>query len=361
MPDPGRAGPEQYVMHLATPAEYPPLPWRCADATMLSASFEVYKDPLLDRLPHAFNRTSPAYCRLLVIDHPQSPVGPFREATLALGCRLRMHPGIFVVASLTDHPQVLAAGAHERGFPMGLGTIELAVGSDQARATIADETGPLLTLVIPALQTIEPGRLAYDHANALRTTGYNGGARAELVVVAPEIEIARAAISKSARFAYPALRDTVWHVLRSRNMISAQVVHGARTFAAARKLGAEESDGRAQSQKGGSMATYTTLQEVFAGMPNTFNKDAAKGLTAVYQFDLSGEKAGQYQLIIENETCTVKEGKHPAPNITISMAGQDYLDMANGVLNPMTAFMSGKLKVAGDMGLAMKMQSLFPR
>lgn len=66
-------------------------------------------------------------------------------------------------------------------------------------------------------------------------------------------------------------------------------------------------------------------------------------------------------MIIENETCTVKEGKHPAPSITVSMAGQDYLDMVNGTLNPTSAFMSGKLKVAGDMGLAVKMQSLFPR
>ena len=45
---------------------------------------------------------------------------------------------------------------------------------------------------------------------------------------------------------------------------------------------------------------------------------------------------------------------------TFRVAASDYLDMVNGKLNPQMAFMSGKLKIAGDMGLAMKMQQLFP-
>jgi putative sterol carrier protein len=109
------------------------------------------------------------------------------------------------------------------------------------------------------------------------------------------------------------------------------------------------------------MAEMTTLKEVFEGMQANFNKEAAKGLTTVYQFDLIGDQVAQYHLIIENETCTLKEGKHTSPSITITVAGQDYLDMANGKLNPQMAFMSGKLRIAGDMMLAMKMQSLFPQ
>jgi putative sterol carrier protein len=47
--------------------------------------------------------------------------------------------------------------------------------------------------------------------------------------------------------------------------------------------------------------------------------------------------------------------------MTMTMAAQDYVDMINGKLNGQMAFMSGKLKMAGDMGLAMKMQHLFKR
>ena len=42
------------------------------------------------------------------------------------------------------------------------------------------------------------------------------------------------------------------------------------------------------------------------------------------------------------------------------MAASDYVDMVNGKLNPQMAFMGGKLKIKGDMSLALKMQQLFP-
>jgi len=41
------------------------------------------------------------------------------------------------------------------------------------------------------------------------------------------------------------------------------------------------------------------------------------------------------------------------------MAAQDYVDMSTGKANGQMLFMSGKLRIAGDMGLAMRMQSLF--
>jgi putative sterol carrier protein len=105
----------------------------------------------------------------------------------------------------------------------------------------------------------------------------------------------------------------------------------------------------------------TSCKEAFERMPTVFNKDAAKGLDAVFQFDLSGDGGGKWNVAVKNETCDVKEGAHPSPNVTISMAGQDYLDMVNGKANPQMLFMSGKLRIAGDLGLAMRMQSVFPQ
>lgn len=108
------------------------------------------------------------------------------------------------------------------------------------------------------------------------------------------------------------------------------------------------------------MAQATSIPEVFKEMPNRFNAAAAKGLKAVYQFDLTGDGGGKYNLAIDDSKVAVAEGAHASPNITITMAASDYLDMVNGKLNPQMAFMSGKLKIAGDMGLAMKMAQLFP-
>ena len=103
----------------------------------------------------------------------------------------------------------------------------------------------------------------------------------------------------------------------------------------------------------------TSCKQVFEQMPSRFKKDAAQGLNAVYQFDLSGDGGGKWQVLINNDQCEVKEGAHPSANCTISMAAQDYLDLVNGKLNPQMAFMSGKLRISGDMGLALRMQSLF--
>jgi len=108
------------------------------------------------------------------------------------------------------------------------------------------------------------------------------------------------------------------------------------------------------------MAQATSIPEVFKEMPNRFNAAAAKGLKAVYQFDLTGAGGGKYNVGIDDSKVAVAEGAHASPNITITMAASDYLDMVNGKLNPQMAFMSGKLKIAGDMGLAMKMAQLFP-
>jgi len=104
----------------------------------------------------------------------------------------------------------------------------------------------------------------------------------------------------------------------------------------------------------------TNIKEVKQHMPDRFNANAAKGLKAVYQFDLTGEGGERFNLAIDDGKLEVGDGSHASPNITITMAASDYLDMVNGKLNPQMAFMSGKLKIAGDMGLAMKMQQLFP-
>jgi putative sterol carrier protein len=103
----------------------------------------------------------------------------------------------------------------------------------------------------------------------------------------------------------------------------------------------------------------TSCKQAFDMMPTRFNKEAAKGLNAIYQFDLSGDGGGKWHVIINNDSCQVNEGPAASPSITISMTAQDYLDMLSGKLNGQMAFMTGKLRIAGDMGLALRMQSLF--
>ena len=69
--------------------------------------------------------------------------------------------------------------------------------------------------------------------------------------------------------------------------------------------------------------------------------------------------ATQYHFRVANESIEVQMGTHALPNITITMEASDYLDMVNGKLDGQTAFMTGKLKINGDMGLALKLPNIF--
>ena len=105
--------------------------------------------------------------------------------------------------------------------------------------------------------------------------------------------------------------------------------------------------------------TAAAVNDIFARMPGRLDPQAAAGLDAVIQFDLSGDGGGIRHCAIKDGACTVGEGAHDAPTMTLSMEAADYVALIAGELDGTVAFMSGKLRIAGDMGLAMRMQSLF--
>lgn len=101
------------------------------------------------------------------------------------------------------------------------------------------------------------------------------------------------------------------------------------------------------------------LEDAINLMESRFNKDAAAGVDAIFQFDISGDDGGQYWLQVKDQTVEVNEGTHDSPSITIKATAANYLMLLNGDIAPMSAFMQGKVKVDGNMGLAMKLQSMF--
>jgi putative sterol carrier protein len=103
-----------------------------------------------------------------------------------------------------------------------------------------------------------------------------------------------------------------------------------------------------------------TVQEFFRLLPEKFDEEAAEGLSAIYQFDLSGGQGGQYYLVVENGACAVHEGQHPEPQVTFAMSGEDCLKVLDGKLDGPGVFMSGRLQVTGDFGLALQLKAIFP-
>jgi putative sterol carrier protein len=86
------------------------------------------------------------------------------------------------------------------------------------------------------------------------------------------------------------------------------------------------------------------------------NQDQAKAIGAVYKFVLDGEGGGTWVMNLKDSP-GVTEGDGAA-QCTIKMAAKDYVDMVEGRANGQQLFFTGKLKIEGDMGLAMKLQKL---
>lgn len=102
-----------------------------------------------------------------------------------------------------------------------------------------------------------------------------------------------------------------------------------------------------------------TVKETFDMMASRFKPEKAAGVSAVIQYEITGEGGGTWNATIKEGKCAVTSGAAASPSLTLTMSGQDWLDMLAGKLSGQMAFMSGKLKLKGDMGLAMKIGGMF--
>jgi putative sterol carrier protein len=104
-----------------------------------------------------------------------------------------------------------------------------------------------------------------------------------------------------------------------------------------------------------------TAEQLFDGMPATFDATKAANVTVTYQIELSGEGGGTWFVKIADGAITVGKGTIENPTTTIIADAQTFVGLSLGKVNPTMAFMQGKVKIKGDMGMAMRLQSFFKR
>ena len=93
------------------------------------------------------------------------------------------------------------------------------------------------------------------------------------------------------------------------------------------------------------------LPSRLAGKPDVVSK-----INAVYQFNISGPGGGSWVVDCTAPGGKISAGAAGSAKCTVAATDQDFLNIVNGKLNPQMAFMSGKLKIQGDISLAMKLQ-----
>ncbi len=99
-----------------------------------------------------------------------------------------------------------------------------------------------------------------------------------------------------------------------------------------------------------------STKEFFDGLESRVDPSKTAGMKNSYLFEIEG--AGTWKVDVDDGTVKVTEGGGDA-DCTISTTEETFEKIASGEQNPTSAYMTGKLKVKGDMGAAMKLQKLF--
>lgn len=104
-----------------------------------------------------------------------------------------------------------------------------------------------------------------------------------------------------------------------------------------------------------------TAEEIFIGKiaeKLKSNIEKVKSINSIYEFELTGDNPETWTIDLTKDGDFVTKGASGKPNCTVSIKLDDLADIVEKKLNPQMAFMTGKLKVKGDMGLALKLGSI---
>jgi putative sterol carrier protein len=105
---------------------------------------------------------------------------------------------------------------------------------------------------------------------------------------------------------------------------------------------------------------FASAKEVFEKMPQVFSAAAAAGVDAVFQYHITGPDGGDWYITVKDNSCQITEGVYDSPSVSLTMSVADWLAMCNKQLDPMTAFMSSKLKASGNIMMAQRIPNIFP-
>ncbi|RJP94967.1 MAG: SDR family NAD(P)-dependent oxidoreductase [Desulfobacteraceae bacterium] len=104
-----------------------------------------------------------------------------------------------------------------------------------------------------------------------------------------------------------------------------------------------------------------TVADIFSAMPGSFNAAGAAGADVVFQYHISGPGGGDWNCVVQNNSCAINQGIHEKPTCTLKMSDNDFIDMIGGTLPAMKAYTSGKLKIEGDIMKSQLIEKLFRR
>ena len=102
-----------------------------------------------------------------------------------------------------------------------------------------------------------------------------------------------------------------------------------------------------------------TLVDFMSRLAGAFVPEKAAGVDATIQLKLTGEQAADWYIVVKDSKCTASQGTAPSAKLTVTVDSGNFIKIFTGQLDGMQAYMQGKLRIAGDMNLAMKLLGMF--
>lgn len=100
------------------------------------------------------------------------------------------------------------------------------------------------------------------------------------------------------------------------------------------------------------------IADFFEQLPERLGKADLQGEEGVVLFSFEGDGGGYWSICLRDGNVETSEGVAGRPRVTITMAAEDFRAILAGKLGGQTAFLTGRLRVQGDMGFALRAQNL---
>ena len=199
-------------------SDSPAPPWEIGEAVVQHITFEVPVPNARRNLPNVVTRSAPTYGRISVIDRADSPVGPYREALLMVGCRVGLIPALYVVDAVVDSEAARdAIAAHWKYLPR-LGEIGIERSDEAIRSRIDAGEGLTVGLDSPITEAAAAAIVRYDPLLVVQPSNGSGAASE----IPCEHDVRQAWLSRASALSYEGgSRRHPWIQLRSSNAITA--------------------------------------------------------------------------------------------------------------------------------------------